>query len=631
LRANIDIALYFLVPTLIILQALLIDLEIEARGPLVTAILTSLYPLMVYMLLRLVDDFSNVPLWLMRGSEAALVLQVAGIFYFASGGSALPTWLVLVILAYLIGLLLYTTLAFMREARRTKGVTSRRMAAAAAGSLFLWLQFVIIGLGIPFPQWAGVVGVIATVGGLASGICYFLGFAPPAVLRSAWQEPELRAFLGRAANLPRLPSTEAIVAELERGAAESLGTRQATIGLWDDSDQMLHFNVDAADGAINSLPADNETVTGRAFLRQEPTFTDNLQRDSPFAARNGNPSHIKTLMAAPITTKDRRLGVLVAYASQVPIFADEDMRLLKLLADQAAVILESRALIDEATRVRSREEVTRLKEDFLSAAAHDLKTPLTTLVAQAQLLERRAERKPEAPADRDALRTIAREANRLKNLVLELLDAARAEEGKLLGELEPVSLSAVAQEVCGRHDSTRHPCRVEASGDVTGIYDLNRIKQLLENLVENAVKYSPDGGDVVVWVRSEGQNAFLSVRDQGIGIPQPDLPHVFERFHRGTNVDDRRFAGMGLGLYICKEIVEQHGGKMSVTSRRGEGTTFTIELPLKPVAHSEVERAAGSQPAAETTVPTESPAEAGRPTVLSGSLPFATPENSQSS
>jgi signal transduction histidine kinase/uncharacterized membrane protein len=623
LGANIDIALFFLIPTLIILQSVLQNLGIEPRDPTVNAITASLYPLLAYMLLRIVDDFANVPVWLMRASEVALLLIVVG--YFATMPTQ-PTWLVMALIVYMIALIFYSAVAFVRESLRTRGVTSRRMGAAAAGSLCLCLQFVLIAFSVILPGWGSVLSVVTTALGLASGICYFLGFAPPPVLRSAWQEPELRAFLSRAASFPRLPTTEAIVAELERGAANSIGTGTATIGLWDESEQLLHFN---RGDRISSIPADNDSVTGRAFLNQKPTFTDNLIRDSPAAARTGNPDGVKTLLAAPITTDERRLGVLVAYARHVPIFADEDLRLIKLLADQAAVILESRALIDEATRVRGREEATRLKEDFLSAAAHDLKTPLTTLVAQAQLLERRAERMPDAPVDREALRTIAREATRLKNLVLELLDAARAEEGKLLGELEEFDLVQVARDVCARHNTERHPCRVEAVEAVEGTYDLNRVRQLLENLVENAVKYSPDGGEVLVKVWSEGKKAIVSVRDRGIGIPQADMPRIFERFHRGTNVDDRRFAGMGLGLYICREIVEQHGGNIQVASRRGEGTTITVQLPLEaqpvPAEHTG-EQGVAVMTSTESAEPLDSNGESARPGVLTGPIPFGASE-----
>ncbi|MBI3970510.1 MAG: HAMP domain-containing histidine kinase [Chloroflexi bacterium] len=311
--------------------------------------------------------------------------------------------------------------------------------------------------------------------------------------------------------------------------------------------------------------------------------------------------------------------MLVVYAPRAPIFVEDDLALVQLLADQAAVVLESRALIDEAARVQALEESTRLKEDFLSAAAHDLKTPLTTILAQAQLLERHLKRRPDSEARNADLAGVGRivvEGQRLRDLMLELLDTSRVEQGRLLGRREPVDLVALAQSVCARYAPGR--CVVEAEGPVTGEFDRSRIGQLLENLVENALKYSPTGEPVRVrlWVapaasetpaspapggaRTDGsvrtaenvgagaaagsaaigELARIAVSDRGIGIPPADLPHVFDRFYRAANVDDRRFAGMGLGLYICRGIVERHGGRIWVESHPGEGSTFHVALPL---------------------------------------------------
>ena len=121
---------------------------------------------------------------------------------------------------------------------------------------------------------------------------------------------------------------------------------------------------------------------------------------------------------------------------------------------------------------------------------------------------------------------MVRETIRLRALVTELLDAARAEQGKLVGEREPVDLAAFAREVAERHDSSRHPVTVDARGDMAGMYDPGRIAQLLENLVENAVKYSPEGGAVQVKVWREGRWNLLSVTDRGIGIPAAELPRI---------------------------------------------------------------------------------------------------------
>ncbi|MCW5852560.1 MAG: HAMP domain-containing histidine kinase, partial [Anaerolineae bacterium] len=176
---------------------------------------------------------------------------------------------------------------------------------------------------------------------------------------------------------------------------------------------------------------------------------------------------------------------------------------------------------------------------------------------------------------------IIREAKRLARLVRELLDASRVEQGRLLGVREPMDLVAVAREVCESWSFDHHRCSIDTAEPVEGEFDRARMMQLLENLVENAVKYSPEGGEIHIHVWREDGQANLTVSDQGIGIAPADLPTLFERFQRGSNVDDRRFAGMGLGLFICRGIVEQHGGRIWASSPGiGHGSTFHVALPL---------------------------------------------------
>ncbi len=576
-RVTIDIALFFVIPAAIISLAIEATFGVILPGPLINAVYTVLILAMAYMLLRLVDDFSDVPAWLMHGALIALALLAAGAFVF---DQPLPAPLTALMLIYLIGLLLYSAIAFVRESRRSSGVTRRRMQAAAAGSILLVLVFVFTTLRAALPGMSSFWQGLSDLAGLAAGGCYFLAFASPRWLRRAWQEPELRAFLGRAARLPRLFDATAIIAELESGAATSLGAPNARIGLWNAEARKLYFPLGEQNYALDPsepIPA------ARAFRTQQPAFSANVPLEHPEYAEMSRKWRLTAVLAAPISAGAKRLGVLVVYAPRAPIFADDDLALLQLLADQAAVILESRTLIDEATRVRAREEATRLREDFLSAAAHDLKTPLTSLIAKAQLMERLALRNPAAPADLSGLQLLVREGQRLKLIVLELLDAARAEQGRLVGERALVELVALAEEVCARHSADQHVCAVESNGPVIGMYDASRIMQLLENLTENGVKYSPHGGKVRLKVWADSDCAYISVTDQGIGIPADDLPHIFERFYRAANVDDRQFAGMGLGLFICRGIVAQHGGRIHVSSRPGAGSSFQIELPLTPV------------------------------------------------
>ncbi len=577
-RAHIDIALLFGATTLVIVLAVAILAGLLAPTGPGAYLAGSAILALPYLLLRLVDDITPVPQRLRRGVEALLILAVLSLWLLPI--DRLP-WVNALLLLYIVGVLAYVIGASVRATMRASGVTRRRLTAMTLGSLFLLLNIGVNSLSAWFPSWAALWHGAADVLGLVSGVCYVIGFTPPRWLRRAWQEPELRAFLSRAATLPRLPDTDAIVLALEQGTAASVGTLRASIGLWDESAQALRF-VHGTQAPFDLSP-DDDVPAARAFRLQQPIFSPHTRYTGAVYAAMKTGTIASAVLAAPITAGTRRLGVLVTYAPRAPIFADDDLALIQLLADQAAVILESRALIDEAARVHAREEATRLKEDFLSAAAHDLKTPLTTLVARAQLLDRRAASDPTAPADRESLRLLVAEGQRLKRLVLDLLDARRVEQGKLVGPREAVDLAAIAQDVCMRMSTARHPCTMVADGSIVGWYDRQRIEQLLDNLVENAIKYCPNGGPVQVAVRQDTSGVHVVVADCGIGIPAEDLPRLFERFHRGTNVDDRRFPGMGLGLFICKGIVEQHGGQIEVSSRAGEGSTFRVCLPLAPV------------------------------------------------
>jgi signal transduction histidine kinase len=573
LRPRVDTALFFGAIALVVATGWVTTIAHIELGRMFTAILVSLLMALPYLLLRLVDDFTVVPGWILRGAEAGLAICVL-IAFMAVPPYPLPLTLLLV--AYFIALAFYTTAAFLRGGRRATGVTRRRMHAAALGSGLLGLAILIAGLQAALPDLAPLWSVLSRVSSLGSGLAYFFGFAPPAFLRRAWQEPELRAFLGRAARLPQIPDTRAILREIEDGTAASLGTPGARIALWIEGEGVLRAY--RRDGSENSGRPD-QGIGGRAFSRQRSVFSTNAARDDPENAALYQAVGANAVMAAPISAAARRLGVLLVYAQRAPIFAEDDLRLLQLLADQAAVVLESRALIDEAARLQAREEATRLKDDFLSAAAHNLQTPLTTLLIQAQFLERRTSTHPLEPANRASVERLAREAERLKQLVMELLEASQLAAEQATAATEEVDLVELVREAIARQPTERHQFRVEASGTVAGELNRARILLLVSHLVDNAVKFSPEGGEIIVRVRQENGELRLEVRDPGIGIPSADLPLVFDRFFRGANVDDRRFPGLGLGLSISQRIVAQHGGRIWATSDAEEGTTFNVALP----------------------------------------------------
>jgi signal transduction histidine kinase len=246
-----------------------------------------------------------------------------------------------------------------------------------------------------------------------------------------------------------------------------------------------------------------------------------------------------------------------------------------------ALNLELEARVDVAT-AELREQIT-LRDEFMSTVSHDLKAPLTFIKGMASLRRRRAQPVPENQPLLDALQQIEACAGRMAQQLDELVDASRLQAGMPIElQRQPVDLLELARKAVVERQQTsdRHVISVSTDlPELIGTWDGVRLGRVFDNLLDNAVKYSPRGGTVEVSVRSEAGLAILSVSDRGEGIPAADLPHIFERFRRGRNVEGR-IPGTGIGLAGVQRIVELHHGTISVDSSLGEGTTFTIRLPL---------------------------------------------------
>ena len=249
------------------------------------------------------------------------------------------------------------------------------------------------------------------------------------------------------------------------------------------------------------------------------------------------------------------------------------------------------------SELRAREEAARLKEEFLSAAAHDLRTPLTVVLGQAELIERRALRDPDAPIDTAGIARMAREARRLRDLVSELLDAQRFDQGLVVLDMEPADLRAIIGAVRDRHLEHGVPLSLlEPDEPVVASVDRPRIEQVIENLLENALKYGADDEPPSVRIWQEDDEARIAVIDHGAGIPEGDRERIFERFYRARNAQSITDTGMGLGLYICRRIVDNHGGRIWAEPTPGRGATFVVALPLQPADASESEDQPASAP-----------------------------------
>jgi signal transduction histidine kinase len=526
-----------------------------------------------YAMLRLVDDFVRAPRGLLLAGAPALA--AIGVLGFVAL-SAAPQLYEIVAIAWFLGVGGYAALAFGRAAVASRGITRRRMTAVAIGTL-LFIAAIVIAFADVLAEPIDLAAAPQIIS-LFAALAFFLGFAPPTWIRRAWREPDLRTFLERSIHLPTLTDERRAILEIQNAAAGAFGASGASIGLAVPGRPVLRYV--GRDGEWVEHP-DDEFIAGRAFGRQARVVALDASEADPEHAAVYERAAATTVIAAPISTDDRRIGVLSLYAERAPIFIEDDLWLLELVAAHTALLLEARSHAAVTAGLRAREESARLKEEFLSAAAHDLRTPLTVVLGQAELLERRVARDPNAPPDAAGISRMVREARRLRDLVTELLDAQRLEQGAEVVELEPVDLRTVVDAVRRRYHDQGIDLKVTSPPDpVVGSIDAPRFEQVVDNLVENAIKYSGDGTLPEVALATDGGVARISVTDHGVGVPEDERERIFERFHRAANVQGTNESGIGLGLFICRRIVEAHDGRIWVDAAPTGGSVFTVEIPI---------------------------------------------------
>jgi signal transduction histidine kinase len=310
-----------------------------------------------------------------------------------------------------------------------------------------------------------------------------------------------------------------------------------------------------------------------AWRQEAARDTEHLRLMQALAARSS--------MCVPLRARGQTLGAMTfVCADSGRRYGPADVALAQDLADRCALALDNARLHSQL------QETVRTREMFLASLAHDLKSPLTASLGYAQLVRREAGSAPRSASARRLVgwaAIIEDNTARAAALIDELLDIARLEAGHSLDlDRRQTDLVALADRVATEHQRStkRHRITVDAqASEVVGAWDAVRLARVLDNLLGNAVKYSPNGGEIAVRVLRDGPWAVLTVADQGLGIPAADRSRIFERFERGQNVAGR-VAGSGVGLAGVSHVVEQHGGSVSVESQEGVGSTFIVRLPL---------------------------------------------------
>ncbi|HSJ00392.1 MAG TPA: ATP-binding protein [Patescibacteria group bacterium] len=565
--------------------------------------------------------------------------------------------ILLAILAILALLSLAVPLLLRRFPAREVGIVSTALEMAAvtvavyvaAGALdaYLFYGLVILGVALRFglaaSVWASIVmsGLYLAVTLLASGpdaavrvllparVLYLIGFGVAAGLFS-------RIMLGRATEVARLQARlsdearererqreEQLVGQLGRDFGATLdrdATRRAVASAASQllGDAVLLLTVADGDGRLDAPAADGAdrelAARWQSFVAaRRPkvgegalggvagTVTERTATDAEIAT--GDPDGIRELglgwiHAVPIISGGRLLGVLAAAGHQGRPLDDRTRRLAAAVADRAGPAMQNAQLWSDLQERMSREQAAqRIKDDFLSIVSHELRTPLTSIQGYSQLLEGRLRGGLAGESKEMAhLGVIRSQVGRMRRLVDDLLDVSRIDRRGGVS-VEPADFD-LAEEVrgaaarIGREHADR-TIAVEAPDRMPVHADRDRIDQVLTNLIENAVKYSPEGGPVRVIAERRGGEVEVRVADVGVGIPPEHRDHVFERFYQADgDAGRRRFGGLGLGLYISRAIIDAHGGRIwaAPNTEDGAGSVFGFRIPrvAMPIAPAEV-------------------------------------------
>jgi PAS domain S-box-containing protein len=394
------------------------------------------------------------------------------------------------------------------------------------------------------------------------------------------------------AALEHLNLDELLAALIDR-IVDQLGVDTAAVLLMSEDGSALVAR--AARGLEAEVESGIRIPVGRGFagrIAQErrPIVLDEVRHSdvlNPILREKG----LRSLLGVPLLTNGRVLGVLHIGSLSPARFTQRDVDGLAVVADRIALAIDRAQLFETARAAKHEaaraEEAVRIREEFLSVAAHELKTPVTAAKVATQLLKRMFASSALSEPQTQALDSVDTQITRLARLVGQLLETVRIASGTLELDLDEVDLAELVRSVVTAIApvAAQHRFVVDAPQQMTALLDAPLIERVLTNLLDNAVKFSPGGGAVEVRLEKMDSTALLTVRDHGLGVAPEHRLRLFDRFYQAHA--DR--SGLGLGLHISRDIVERHGGTIYLDPPRDGGSRFVISLPL--VAGSAVLRA----------------------------------------
>ena len=380
--------------------------------------------------------------------------------------------------------------------------------------------------------------------------------------------------IGISRDLTSTLDLDTLLSKIVTVAAEMSNAEAASILLMDGGTQQLYFqsatNMDTLPMMRGMpIPRDN-SLAGWVVENRVPVVANDVQHDRRHYENVDRETGFSThsLMGIPLINNDEIIGVLEIINKREGKFNQQDQDLITILGAQAAIAIQNTRMFHQS--------------DLIAEMVHELRTPLSSLSAAAGLLAR-----PELSEDQRSklINTLNSEVQRLNAMTTSFLDLARLESGRMTFQKSVFDLQPLLEECLDLYESqaaeNHITTRLEVEPGLPAIEaDRDKLKQVLLNLISNAVKYNQPDGRIAIRAGLDRREIYIAVEDNGPGIPEDEIPHLFEKFFRASGAE-KTTSGTGLGLSICAKIIAAHRGRIEVASQVGQGSIFTIYLPLK--------------------------------------------------
>lgn len=396
---------------------------------------------------------------------------------------------------------------------------------------------------------------------------------------------ELEAIYAISRAVARAVDTDAALDEIIRLVRPVFIFDNFVVYSWRGEEGILDLTFARAIGRGRFREADmawGEAVAVDAFhSRQTVLRREELTDDDPFSQDR---TSLRYYLGMPLNLGDEVVGSLVFVRFGGPPYSPDHILLAEFIAVHVAQLLSRHQLVERIASLEAKRQLDNLQDGFIAMVSHELLTPLGFIKGYATTLLRQ-DTEWDAAVQREFLTIIDEEADRLHELIDNLMDSSRLQAGTLRMSFQPLKLDAFLRDIALRASSRDEKLNIDLQFKVNGlqvIADPARLAQIFDNLLNNASKYAP-GSPITIGLDLDNKMARMTVSDQGPGIAPENVVHLFKRFYRvpGQNTSIR---GTGLGLYICKKIIQAHQGEMDVESELGKGTTFNVYLPIENVA-----------------------------------------------